>query len=124
MGGPVQVDYEALRANALGDRGAVAGDAAMHDRCQRYGMVGLFRDEDIAADLDHPPRRVELCGAPESAAGWRTLVEVYRALIEKSLNPLPQGRIDDETSPTPRVDLRASLVSPTAEGGHDRKSAH
>ena len=70
----MQLVYEALRAEAVGDIAVAALDRSLRQRWQSLGLVGLFTDEDCAP-VHESVGRVQLLGATESAEScggpWR-----------------------------------------------------
>ncbi len=108
----MQVLYEALRAESLGERALHCLNTKCRDQWEKVGLLGLFSPEDIRGGASDTTYWIQLQQATDmSQAGWR-LVEAYRILIEKSLNDrLPRRR--SHVSPSSR-DLREGVLSSSA----------
>lgn len=86
VGGVVQVRYETLRREVLGEAGPLPGiDWLVRRRFEIAGIWGLFSPAEIPCHLVEPPRWAQLEGARPSASASRSLLGVYQILIEKGI---------------------------------------
>jgi hypothetical protein len=111
----VQLVYETLRGEAVGDIAEQTITPAWWHRWESFGLPGLFNDQEL-----HTPnesiRGVHLQGAAESAEGWRKTLDAYRSVIGKSLDDAFSRRGNDEQlTVSPCGDLRESVFTTSKE---------
>jgi hypothetical protein len=116
----VQLVYEALRAEAVGESGAMVTASTRH-QWESAGLLGLFKDQELHTPIHESIRGVRLKGAAESADGWRKTMDVYRSLIDISLDDIFSRREKDELTASPCGDLRESVFATTTEAVDDPK---
>ncbi len=114
-GGPVQVVYETLRAEAVGDIAGQTITPAWWHRWESFGLLGLFNGQELQTPIHESIRGVHLEGAAESAEGWRKTLDVYRSVLGKSLDDIFSRRASDELTASPCGDLRESVFTTTTE---------
>ena len=111
----MQVVYETLRAEAVGD---TAGQTIMSEwwhRWESFGLLGLFNDQELHTPIHESIREVHLQGGAESAEGWRKALDVYRSMIGKTLDDIFSRRESDDYIASPCGDLRESVFTTTTE---------
>lgn len=123
-GGEVQLVYEALRAEALGETAGSTVNFSWMYRWESFGLLGLFNDQELYTAFREPIRDIYLQRALESAEGWRKTLEVYRSVIDKSFDDLLSRRESHELIATPCGDLRESVFPTTTETGHDPEPSY
>jgi hypothetical protein len=120
----VQLVYERLRAETVGGIAVQALDASWRQRWERFGLLGLFTDVEPCAPTQEPIGGVHLQGAAESAESWRKALEVYRSVIDKSLDDIFSRRVSDELIASPCGDLRESVFSTPKETVDDPEPSY
>jgi hypothetical protein len=116
--------YETLRAEAVGNiEGATVTPSTRH-RWECFGLLGLFKDQELPTPIHESIRGVHLQGAAESAEGWRKTLDVYRNVIDKTLDDIFSRRQSDELSALPCGDLCESVFATTTETVDDPKPAY
>ena len=76
---------------------------------------GASHSDSRAHSWSSPP------GATESAVGWRKTLDVYRSVVDKSLDDIFSRRESDELTASPCADLRESFFTTTTETVDDPK---
>jgi len=115
-GGPVQVVYETLRAEAVGEIAGQSITASWRHGWERFGLLGLFnQDPELRTSIPETMRQVYLQGASESPVGWRKTMDVYRAVIDKSFEDILSRRASDELIASPCGNLRESVYASSTE---------
>lgn len=110
----MQILYEGLRAENLGERALQPFDTKWRNQWERVGLLGLFSAEDVQGGLSEPTLWIRLQEATDMSEAGRQLVEAYRILIEKSLTDrFPRRSSHEVTSPLSR-DLREGVLSSSA----------
>jgi len=117
-GGQAQGAYEVLRAEALGEAPRPVVHPALRERWERFGLPGLLSSEELVGCRCEPIRRIDLQGAPHTSQALRTLDEVYRVLIERSVGNGKSSRGEDTGHSAAGRDLCAGLHPEAAEAGH------
>jgi len=121
----VQLVYETLRAEAVGDIAGPTITASWWHRWERFGLLGLFSEQELHSPIHDSMLGVHLEGAAESVEAWRKTLDVYRSVIEKSLDDnIFSRRTSDELTASPSGDLRESVFSTTTETVDDPKSGY
>jgi hypothetical protein len=110
----VQLLYEALRAQALGEVSLQPLDTSGRDRWEEFGLLGLFAAEDVRGGSCEPTPWIRLQGATDSSAAWRGLVEAYRILIDRSLSDRFASRRSHGVASSSCRDLCEGVLSPPA----------
>jgi hypothetical protein len=123
-GGVVQFVYETLRAEALGETAGQTVTPSCKYRWESFGLLGLFKQQELPTAIHEPLRRVYLQGVSEGAEGWRKTLEVYRSVIGKSFEDIFSRRESNELIATPCGDLRESVFTTTTETGHDPEPSY
>jgi len=124
-GGPVQLIYETLRAEVVGEMAGETSTDSWWHRWERFGLLGLFnQDQELHIPVDGSIRGVHLQGAPQSAEGWRTTLDVYRSVIDKSLEDILSRRVSDELTASSCGDLCESLFTTPTETGYDPQPSY
>jgi hypothetical protein len=124
FGGEVQLVYEALRAEALGETAGPTVNPSWRYRWESFGLLGLFKDQELHTAIREPIRDIFFQGDLESADGWRKTLEVYRSVIDKSFDDVFSRRGNHELTATPCGDLREGIFTSTTETVHDRESSY
>ncbi len=114
-GGAVQLIYETLRAEAVGDIAGQTSTPAWWHRWESFGLSVLFNDQELNTPIHESIRAVHLQGAAESAEGWRKTLDVYRSVIGNNLDDILSRRTSDELTTSPCGDLRESVFTTTTE---------
>ena len=120
----MQLVYEALRAEALGETAGPTINPSWRYRWESFGLLGLFNDQELHTAIREPIRDVYFQGALESAEGWRKTLEVYRSVIDKSFEDIFSRRESNELIATPCGDLRESVFTTTTETVHDPEPSY
>jgi hypothetical protein len=125
MGGPVQTLYEGLRAETLGedvDRGI---DPSVREQFTQAGFIALFPRGEVRNAGWMPPFQIEMEGADKDSCSLRTFVEIFRLIIERSVENLPviSWRTNREHFSAACGNLRQGFLAPPAEARHHRKPA-
>jgi len=112
--------YEALRAEALGERCEPVVHPALRQRWRRLGLLGLLSDEEVVRSGAELSRRVVFEGAPARAGAWRLLVDVYAMLVERSVDHEFNTTTGDDKCAAASGDLRQGVVAASAAAGDHR----
>jgi hypothetical protein len=123
-GGAVRLIYETLRAEAVGEITGQTVTPSWRHRWESFGLLGLFKEQELPTPIHGPIAGVQLQGAAESAEGWRKMLEVYRSVIDKRLEDIVSRRASDEFTASPCSHLRESVFTTPTETVDDPKPGY
>jgi hypothetical protein len=105
----------------VGEPEAATVTPSTRNRWKSVGLLGLFNDHELHTPIHESIEGIQLEAAAESAEGWRKAVDVYRSLIDISLDDIFSRRESDELTASPCGDLRESVFAATTEAVDDPK---
>ena len=125
MGGPIQTLYEGLRAETVDENFDPGIDPAVRERFAQAGFIALFPGEEAREAGWMPPFQMEMESAGKNLCSLRAFVEVFRLIIERSVENLSaiSRRTNRGNFSTASGHLRQGLFASPAEAGHHLKPA-